>query len=627
MRLRNTLIMAIVAALLGAAVYFTEIRGTADREAAEAVADRLVHFEPGDVTGLTIAGTDGTISLIKSDDSWRITAPHDLAADQSAVSGIVSRLQGADHERVVEEAPDDLSRFGLDAPEVSVTLTLADGSEHQLLFGNGTPVGFNVFVKTADATTVYTAAAGIKDAVNKKLFDLRDRKVLTFADADIQRIEIDSPGMETTVARQPDMGDGIQRWELTAPVAARADTDEVTGLLQRLRSANAVAFASDEPTDEQIAEFGLDDPTVTLRLWTGEDAAQTLLVGGFAEEPAGRYARREGSDTVMIVPNNLVNELPETADALRNRTVVEFARDRVDAIEVQHGDDSVRLEKDGVDWNITLPRPLSGDTGAVSSLLSAALNLRTREFPEGGAEANRFGFATPHERVTFELEALPGDDTATGQPAEQVTVLVGNATEVEPEGPTGGEGEDSGPVAARYVMVEGRPDVFVVEESALEDLDVDLLALRSKTLVSFAQSDLTAIELITPQGTTTLTKGADGAWTRDGEALPEAAGGAVDDLLWRLNYLDMQSIVSEDESVDPAPYGLSAPRLRVRALIDGTVAGDVAIGDDVPQSELQDLPPFAPQQQVYAAIAGRPGVYRIGTNLRDALQALLDALS
>jgi hypothetical protein len=625
MRLRNTLIMAIVAALLGAAVYFFEIRGAEEREAAEAVAERLVHFETDDVTGLTIDGSEGTISLVKSDDSWRITAPHDLAADQSAVSSIVSRLQGADHERVVEEAPEDLSRFGLDVPEVTVTLDLADGSEHRLLFGAGTPVGFNVFVKTGDADTVYTAAAGIKDAVDKKLFDLRDRKVLSFADADIQRIEIDAPTGDVTVARQPDMGDGIQRWQITAPLTARADTDEVTGLMQRLRSANAVAFASDEPNDEQIAEYGLDTPAVTLRLWTGQDAAQTLLVGGSSEQPAGRYARREGSEAVMIVPNNMINELPASAAALRNRTVVEFARDRVDTITVQHGDDSVRAEKDGVDWNITVPRPLAADTGAISSLLSAALNLRAREFPEGGPEAARFGFADPHERVTFELEALPGDDTGAGQPAEQVTLLLGNSTEVEPEDAP--EGEDAAPVAARYAMVEGGSDVFVVEESALADLDVDLLALRSKTLVSFAQSDLTGIELITPDGTVTLTKDADGAWTRDGEALSEDAGGAVDDLLWRLNYLDMQSIVSEEEGVDPTPYGLTVPRLRVRALIDETVVGDVAIGDDVPESELQELPPFAPQQQVYAAVAGHAGVFRIGTNLRDAAQALLAALS
>jgi hypothetical protein len=390
-----------------------------------------------------------------------------------------------------------------------------------------------------------------------------------------------------------------------------------------------VAFASDAPTDEQVAEYGLDAPTVTVRLWTGDDAAQTLLVGGTSEEPAGRYARRAGSDTVMIIPDNLVDELPESAAVLRNRTVVEFARDRVDAVVVQHGDDSIRVEKDGVDWNITQPRPLSGDTGTISSLLSAALNLRTREFPTDGPDAARFGFADPHERVTFELEALPGDDTGAGQPAEQVTLLVGNATEVEPEGAaeSTAEGEESGPVAARYVMVEGGSDVFVVEESALEDLDVDLLALRSKTLVSFAQSDLTGIELITPDGTTTLAKGADGGWTRDGEALSEDAGSAVDDLLWRLNYLDMQGIVSEDPGVGLAPYGLDAPRLRVRALIDDTVAGDVAIGDDVPEGELQDLPPFAPQQQVYATVSGHPGVFRIGTNLRDAAQALLGALS
>lgn len=631
MRGRNTVIMAIVAALLGAAVYFLEIRGSAEREAAEAVADRLLQFTTEDVRALTITDADGTIALARTDDTWRITAPHQLAADQTAVDGIVNRLQSADQERLVEEAPDDLGRFGLAEPGLTVSLELADGTHHELAFGDGTPVGFNVFVKRGDGEAVYIAAASIKDAVGKSLFDLRDRKVMAFTDADVARVEIEGEALTATVERQPDRGDGIDRWALSAPLAAPADAQTVSGLLQRLRTSNAVAFAADEPTDEQIAEFGLDRPSVTVRLWTGDDAAHTLLIGGEATEPAGRYARRAGSDAIMVVPANLVSGLPASVTALRNRTVVEFARDRVNGIALDNGDDGVRLEKDGADWHIRAPRALDGDAGAVSSLLTAALGLRARAFPEGDPDGARFGFGDPHRRVSFALEALPGEASEEGQPAETVTLLVGAATEVDAAaGPADEGSEDAAPEPGRYVRVEGLPAVFAVAEADLDDLDVDLFTLRSKTLVSFAQSDLTRLEVTTAGATLTLDKNDDGAWTHDGEPVDDTVSSAVDDLLWRLNYLDMQGIVAEPaagETIDTGPYGLSSPLLRVRALIGDAAAGAVSVGAPVPEDSLQDLPQFAPQTQTYAAVDGQPGVYRIDAALRDAAQTLLEALS
>ena len=116
MRPRNTLIMAVLVVVLGALVYFLEFRGADEREAAEAIADRLLGFESDEVTAMTIESAEGRISLARVDDAWRITTPHDLAANDSAVSSIVNRLQSANHDRLIDEAPDaeDLARFGLE---------------------------------------------------------------------------------------------------------------------------------------------------------------------------------------------------------------------------------------------------------------------------------------------------------------------------------------------------------------------------------------------------------------------------------------------------------------------------------------------------------------------------------
>ncbi len=653
MRARNTLIMAVLVVVLGALVYVLEFRGADEREAAEAVADRLLSFESEEVTAMTIESAEGRISLARVDDVWRITAPHDLAANDSAVSSIVNRLRSANHDRLIDEAPapEDLARFGLDEPPLSVTLEMAEGDSQSLAFGDGTPVGFNVFVQSSGGDTVYTTSAGLKDAVNKTLYDLRDRSIMSFVESEVVRVEIDGPDIDATVERQPDPGDGITRWALSEPIEASADTDTVSALVRRLRTGNALAFPTDEPTDEQLDEFGLNAPEITLRLWTGDSAAHTLQIGGPAEDPTGRYARRLGSDAIMIIADNLVDELPGTADALRNRTVVEFARDRVDAIEIDADAETMRLEKDGIDWRIRQPRVLDGDAGAVSSLLSATLALRAHEFAAGDADSSRFGFASPYARVSFELAALPGQDAGTELAAETVTLLVGAATEVageDTDDPTEGgnagdteEGDDPGdtaegddkpePIAARYLHVEGQPTVFVVLEDDLSDIDVDLFTLRSKTLVSFGQSQLTNLEVTDTEGAThELAKNEDGDWTYDGEVLSPDVTTNVDDMLWRLNYLNMQSVVAEPDGsavLDLMPFGLDPPAARVRAFIDTDMVADVSVGGDVPEDQLEDQPPFAARTQTYGAVDGTPGVFRIDAALRDALRTLLEALS
>lgn len=651
MRTKNTLIMAVVAGILMTAVYFFEIRGDDERAETERVADRLLHFESADVTGLNIQTADASISLRRVDDAWRITAPYDLAANDGAVDSIVNRLQTANHDRLIDEAAEDLDRFGLADPEVEVTVELDDGSSYSLALGNGTPVGFNVFVRPGGGDTVYTTTAGLKDAVNKTLFDLRNRSILTFDEPDVARLDLTTADLDVSMRRQPALGDGIARWDLTTPIEARADTDTIAAYLRRLRNNNALAYPSDDPSDEDLTAYGLDAPRLTVRVWTGDDNAITLQIGDESEDPAGYYARRLGSDAVFVAPAGLFDDAPDSVTALRNRTIVEFARDRVAGIEIDAGDDAIRLEKDGIDWRLVSPRELDGDSATVSSLLRATLDMKAAEFAAGTADEARFGFATPHARVVFDLEPLPGEDAGPDQPAETVTLLIGNATEIEPDEPdattddeSGAEAEDEAtdpntedeeveepePIAARYVTVEGEPAVYVVEEDDLADVTVDLFALRSKTLVSFAQSEVSRIEVSGAGVTYELAKNDEGVWSPTGTAAGTDLTEVVDNMLWSLNYLRMEGIGAEprgESAVNLAPFGLEAPALSLRTFVGDEVVAALGIGDEVPADELEDLPPFAPTSQTYVTIAGMPGAFRIDAKLRNALQAILDELS
>jgi hypothetical protein len=627
-RLKNTVIMAVVALLLGGYVWFFEIRGREEREEAERVASRLLRFESDSVTGLTLQTDAGTVELSRVDDAWRITTPYDLPADGTAIDSIVNRLQSADHERLIEEQPEDLARFGLAEPEVKVTLQLEGGGARTLSVGAGTPVGFNVFVQPGEGEAVYTTAASLKDALDKTLFDLRDRKILSFTDADVARLQIEAEGLEAAIRRGADQGDGTTRWELNEPLAARGDNETISSLLTRLRNDRALAYPTESATAEELAAWGLDDPAATITIWTAEDAAQTLQIGAESEEPAGHYARRLGSDAVFVVPAALVDAVPDSVDDLRNKTVMAFARDRVESIAVSRSGESIELVKDGLDWRIEQPRELQADTSTVAALLGGALALRAQSFATGERDDPRFDFDDPFLRVRFGLEPAPG--AASGEAAEEaaaartVTLSIGAPTEIE------GEDDDDEQVAARYAVVEGEPAVYVVPEAELDDLEVDLFELRSKTLVSFDQAAVDRIELTAGGTTHELAKDAEGAWSLVAPATAAALDSEVNDVLWNLNYLGMEAIVAEwdgEPDVDLGAYGLDAPVLAVRAFAGDELLAGVSIGASAPPAEAADRPGLAVGEETYALVDGVAGLFRITARLRDAVRNLAAALS
>ena len=626
--------MAFAAVLLAVAVYFLEIRGAEERAEVERIANRLLSFESESVTGLNIKTADTSISLQRIDSTWHITEPFNLEANESAVDNIVNRLQTTDYDRLIDETPDDLGRFGLADPEVEVTIELDDDSSHSLALGDGTPVGSNLFVRHGEGEAVYTTAADLKDAVNKSLFDLRNRSIMTFNEQEVARLELTAADLDASMQRQPVLSDGIARWKLDKPIEARADADAIGAYLSQLRNDEALAQPSECINDEELSIYGLDTPRLTVRIWTNDDSTISLEIGNESEEPVGYYARRIGSESVFVVPPALFDEAPDSITALRNRTVAEFARDRVNGIELEIDEKAVRLTKDGVDWKVVSPRLLEGDTSTVSSLLTATLAMKATDFASGTASATRFGFSSPYARVVFNLEPLPSQDMSTDQPAETITMLIGNETQIEPtESDSAAEVdeiEEPKPTVGRYITLENEPTVYVVASDDFSDITVDLFALRSKTLVSFARSDVSRIEISSGTRTYTLTKDEENNWNLSGPIAGTNLTKVVDDMLWSLNYLRMEGIAAEPEgndTADLASFGLDNPVMSLRAFTGEEAVANVSIGSEVPSEELEGLPTFAPKAQTYGAVQGTPGVFRLDAKLRDTLQAIFEELS
>src|SRR4029453_18873445 len=132
---------------------------------------------------------------------------------------------------------------------------LNDQSKPLLLrLGATNPTGGSYYAQVEGRSPIYLVSGGAKDVLDASLHALRDKTVLAFTPAERQDVQL---------ARGPDAPVVVQRqaedtWRLTAPVNAKADAQQVRGMLQRLHDVKVQAFIVEDTTD--LESYGLQTP-------------------------------------------------------------------------------------------------------------------------------------------------------------------------------------------------------------------------------------------------------------------------------------------------------------------------------------------------------------------------------
>src|SRR5262249_40732352 len=145
---------------------------------------KLADISPAQVQSVDISRKDGgTVSLVRKDGKWAITAPQQYRADQDAVSSLLSAVNPLNADSVIEETSSDLSKYGLDKPTLSASLHEGNGKTDQLQIGNDVPAASLVYAKWDSSAKVYALNSSVKTSFDKSVNDLRDKRLLTFDQA------------------------------------------------------------------------------------------------------------------------------------------------------------------------------------------------------------------------------------------------------------------------------------------------------------------------------------------------------------------------------------------------------------------------------------------------------------
>jgi len=587
---KKTLIWAVTLLVLAAFYYQYEIQGGQKWQEAASKREVLFQFAADDVTGFTVKREQEIVRAEQRDGHWYLTEPLAVRGDDQKYQELARYVADLHYTRVVEEQPQSLEPYGLSAPQLEIQVTLKNQSAPLMLrLGAANPAGGSYYTQVEGRSAIYLVSGVAKDVLNASLHALRDKTVLAFTPAEVQDMQL-ARGTETPVILQRQAED---TWLLTAPVSTKADTQQVRAMLQRLHDVKVQTFMAEEATE--LESYGLQTPAWHIRLNIGQDHAPlTLMLGNVDPERKGVYAKRGDAARVFLLPQELWDNLPKTATALRDKTLMQYERDQVTRLEMQAPNEHIVVTTTGPRQYV-LEQPVStpGEGDAIYSLLWDIRDLKAKEFVAETPEAlDLYGLDAPRQRITV-WEKAP-----TAQEATQYELDFG------------AEAPDGQGVYAR--LGEGPVIYLVGKTEAQRIMSKTAFDLRNKKILAFTTDQVQKIRVQYPSAQFTIERNGHAWKLTDPQKQDIPQRWKVDHVLYALSTLEYAKIVA-DSTDNGSRYGLDTPQVQITLWQqDGSSLGPLVVGK-ITDTEV------AGTKTVYAQIGPHTPLYALKADFLNSL--------
>jgi len=379
---RSLIVLLVIAVPLGWYAYRESLKGPVDDSPKR---DKLFTVEADKIDELQIKSEAGERTMLrKKGATWEIVQPTAAPPDEAAVSGITSNLASVEIQRVIDENASDVKEYGLVEPRIEVAFK-SGGQERRLQIGQKTPSGSDVYAKLADQKKVVLIPSHLEATFNRGTFDLRDKSVLKLDREKVDSLEVTAGGRTTRFQKQ-----GAE-WQLTQPVAGRAEFSAVDGLLSRVSGVQMKAVEPPDAPDPK--KYGLDQPAATVRIGSGSSQA-TLVLGAKADN-GDVYARDLARPLVFTLEAPLLDELKKDPSEYRQKDLFDARSFNTTRLEIVRNGQTVAFEKakvkdkDGKEeekWRQVSPAQRDVDAAKVEALITAVTGARATGFVDSTAK-------------------------------------------------------------------------------------------------------------------------------------------------------------------------------------------------------------------------------------------------
>ncbi|MFB3825190.1 MAG: DUF4340 domain-containing protein [Bryobacteraceae bacterium] len=424
MKVRGLLVAVALLAVLGGLVWWSNKRQKAGESKPSAdAAPKILTIPEDQIQEVRLQKTGGETTVLRKggDGKWAIAEPKPLRADQDSVTSMISSLASLSADKLVEEKAADLAPYGLTQPGLGVKVIKKDGKTEDLFIGDETPTGSGSYAKLANDPRVFTIASYTKSGFDKTSNDLRDKRLLTFDQDKLTRVELQAKGgtMEFGKNNQND-------WQILKPKPLRADGSQVEELIRKLKDARMDTAVTAEDEKKAAAGFA-SSPRVALVNVSDASGTQQLEVR--KDKDKNYYAKSSVVEGVHKLTSDVGDGLDKKLDDFRNKKLFDFGWS--DPTKVQVG--SAVYAKSGEKWMFGSKQM---DSASVQGLIDKLRDLNSTKFLDAG------GGGTP----VLEATVTSND----GKRVEKVAITKQGST--------------------FFAKREGEPSIYELDAKAVEDL-------------------------------------------------------------------------------------------------------------------------------------------------------------
>ena len=164
---RSTIAMVLLFAVLAGGVYLFQTKNPAQPEGATVY---VMEIDEGSVNRIDLVTPTGAVAFERLEPfGWKFASGDPAAFER--VSSVVNRLSKLRSQAKVLDQVADRAQYKLDAPRVTATLTMKDGSTHRILFGAETVNNAANYALNEDTGQLHTVSTLVVSDAQKLVAD------------------------------------------------------------------------------------------------------------------------------------------------------------------------------------------------------------------------------------------------------------------------------------------------------------------------------------------------------------------------------------------------------------------------------------------------------------------------
>ena len=277
------------------------LEGTFNKTAFNFRDKAILKFDRDKADVIEVVNGGDTVTFTRQGTDWRITAPLSVRADYAGVEGLVQRLSSGQMTAIIDPAPADLRKYGLDNPPLRASVGTGS-ARATLLVGRPSPEG-QPYAKDSARPTVFTVDQSLTTDLSKPVSDYRRKDIFDFRTFNANRVELQRDG--ATHAFVKATVDGKEVWRDAS--GKTVDTGRVESLLNALTAIRARTF-------EATPHASLKTPVLTVTATFDTSKKETATFGRAGADTFAARADEPGSATLEI---NGLDDALKALDALK----------------------------------------------------------------------------------------------------------------------------------------------------------------------------------------------------------------------------------------------------------------------------------------------------------------------